>query len=302
MNFKGAYYNGKPKRRQALLLIIGITILLLLIGRMMSDFNSQEQLDSKQRKTLRQSEQTRQGKKYSEVSLANLPSASAERFPFDPNTADSTVLRRLGFQAWQIRNIYKYRAKGGIYREPSDVARIYGVTRKQYRELLPYIRISDDYLPAADLVGKRVRQDSVRTDSLRYPVKLKADEKVNLNTTDTAELKRIPGVGSYYARRISSYGKRLGGYTSASQLAEIEGLPDSVRRYVTVEKGTVRKLQVNKMTLKQLSSHPYINFYQARAIIEARRLNGFFKSADELSFLPEFTEDDIRRLLPYLEF
>ena len=167
MNFKGAYYNGKPKRRQALLLIIGIVFILLLIGRMMTDFNSQEQMDSKQRQALQQREYERQGKRSSEVSLANLPSPSVERFPFDPNTADSNMLRRLGFQAWQIRNIYKYRAKGGIYREPSDVARIYGVTRKQYRELLPYIRISDDYLPAADLVDKRFRYDSIRTESLR---------------------------------------------------------------------------------------------------------------------------------------
>ena len=36
----------------------------------------------------------------------------AELFPFDPNTADSTTFLRLGLQLWQVRNIYKYRAKG----------------------------------------------------------------------------------------------------------------------------------------------------------------------------------------------
>ena len=78
-----------------------------------------------------------------------------ERFVFDPNTADSTQLLRLGLQPWQVKNIYKYRAAGGIYREPLDFAKVYGLTVKQYRELEPYIRISSDYLPASTLVKTR---------------------------------------------------------------------------------------------------------------------------------------------------
>ena len=66
----------------------------------------------------------------------------AERFLFDPNTADSTQLLRLGLKPWQVRNIYKYRAHGGIYRTPEDFARLYGLTVKQYRELEPFFRLS----------------------------------------------------------------------------------------------------------------------------------------------------------------
>ena len=62
-------------------------------------------------------------------------SKKVERFTFDPNTADSTQLLRLGLQPWQVRNIYKYRAAGGIYRQPIDFAKLYGLTIKQYREL-----------------------------------------------------------------------------------------------------------------------------------------------------------------------
>ena len=72
----------------------------------------------------------------------------AELFPFDPNTADSTQLLRLGLQPWQVRNIYRYRAAGGVYRKPRDFARLYGLTLKQYRQLEPYIRISEENMPA----------------------------------------------------------------------------------------------------------------------------------------------------------
>lgn len=73
--------------------------------------------------------------------------------PFDPNTADSTQLLALGLQPWQVRNIYRYRAKGGVFREPEDFARVYGLTAGQYRELQPYIRISADYRPASEVYG-----------------------------------------------------------------------------------------------------------------------------------------------------
>ena len=40
-----------------------------------------------------------------EPSYYAVPSRTVERFPFDPNTADSTQLLRLGLQPWQVRNI-----------------------------------------------------------------------------------------------------------------------------------------------------------------------------------------------------
>ena len=60
------------------------------------------------------------------------PVAQHARFAFDPNTADSTQLLRLGLQPWQVRSIYKYRAAGGVYRQKEDFARLYGLTKKQY--------------------------------------------------------------------------------------------------------------------------------------------------------------------------
>ena len=59
-----------------------------------------------------------------------LPVRHVETFPFDPNTADSSQLIRLGLQSWQVRNIYKYRARGGVYRKKEVFARLYGLTVK----------------------------------------------------------------------------------------------------------------------------------------------------------------------------
>ena len=220
---------------------------------------------------------------------------------FDPNTADSTLLLSLGLQPWQVRSIYRYRAKGGIYRQPSDFARLYGLTVKQYKELLPYIHISDEYKPAAEVYG---RTDAVRSgrDTLRYPVKLHPGQYVTLDDADTASLRKVPGIGRYYASRIVRYRNDLGGYVSVAQLSEIEGIPEAALSYFRVTGGAVRKLNLNRLTLNELKHHPYINFYQARRIIDYRRLKGPLHSIDDLRLLKDFSQRDIERLRPYVEF
>lgn len=235
-----------------------------------------------------------------------------ERFPFDPNTADSTQLLRLGLAPWQVRSIYRYRAKGGIYRRPEDFARLYGLTRKQYRELRPYIRISPDYLPAADYyaprrTGNNARSvDSSTTKAPRYTYtarhKLRPGEHIAINSADTTQLQKIPGIGSAYARMIIRYRERLGGFITMAQVLESGPVPESALRYITIDATQVRKLNVNKLSLNQLRRHPYINFYQAKAICEYRRLHGPLHSLEELRFSPDFPPAQIERLQPYVTF
>ena len=228
-----------------------------------------------------------------------------DRFPFDPNTADSTQLLRLGLQPWQVKNIYKYRAKGGIYRQKEDFAKLYGLTVKQYRELEPYIRISSDYQPAAMLVGgARESRDTreSRDSSLRYPVKIKENEHVVLNTADTTQLRTVPGIGTYYAKEIVRYGQWLGGYVSVDQLDEIEGFPQESKKYFVIQGASPKKLNVNKLDLQQLRKHPYINYYQAKTILDYRRLHGKITSLDDLRLSKDFPPEAIRRLEPYVEF
>ena len=231
-----------------------------------------------------------------------------ERFVFDPNTADSTQLLRLGLQPWQVKNIYRYRAAGGIYRKPLDFAKLYGLTVKQYRELEPYIRISSDYLPASTLVKGHENyynnSQNHTKDSTTYqrPVKIKETEHIVLNTADTTSLVTIPGIGPYYARKIVQYGIRLGGYVSVDQLDEIEDFPTEAKKYLVIINPAPKKLNVNQLSLNELKRHPYINFYQAKAITDYRRLHGAIKSLNDLRLNKDFTPDVIKRLTPYVEY
>lgn len=241
------------------------------------------------------------GKKHETPRYYYTEGRQTELFPFDPNKADSTELLRLGLQEWQVRSIYKYRAKGGIYRRKEDFARLYGLTAGQYKALEPYIRISDDYRPASEIV-KPVAADLHIRDTVKYPLKLKPGEHIDLNKADSAMLVRVPGIGPAYARAISSYRKRLGGYYSAEQLHEIDGFPEEALQYFTIGSEPERNIKINIMSVGQLRRHPYIGFYQAKTIVDHRRLRGKIQSLDDLKMYRDFPPETIERLKHYVQF
>ena len=236
-----------------------------------------------------------------------------ELFYFDPNTADSTQLLRLGLQPWQVRNIYKYRAAGGRYNKPTDFARLYGLTLKQYKRLEPYIRIEKEVM-AADVYKSSqnvsVNDTTVKKDSalIGYYTKIKEGEQIDINTADTSELKHIPGIGSYYAKRIVSFRQRLGGIANVHQLLEIQGFPESSLKYMTTGQSAstrqlpITRIRINHLDVNNLSRHPYIRYVQAKEIMNHRRLRGPIKKADDLRRLPSFTDKEVERLEPYIDY
>lgn len=224
-----------------------------------------------------------------------------ETFEFDPNTADSTQLLRLGLQPWQVRNIYKYRAKGGRYHRPEDFSRLYGLTKGDYDRLLPFIKIADEYKLMSDIPQVKVAKNDTVAKGL-YQEKLKEGETADLNKADTTLLKKVPGIGSYYARRIVEYRKRLGGFVSVGQLSELKDFPEGLERWFVVGSIELEPIYINKLSIDALRRHPYLNFYQAKVIVEHRRKYGPIKKLQSLSLYEEFSSSDLERLQQYVNY
>lgn len=220
-------------------------------------------------------------------------------FAFDPNTADSTQLLTLGFSPWQVRNIYKYRAKGGRFHQKEDLKKIYGMTGELLEHLLPLVRIAPKY--------RYLEAEATDSTKQKFPIyksnKFQEKTLVDLNTADTALLKRVPGIGEGFAQMIVRRRNQLGGYVSVDQLKEIKHLPDSVLPWFVIKHPEeIRKININKASLNELRRHPYLNFYQCRVILEHRRKFGNMKSLHDLSLYEEFSEKDLNRLAPYCCF
>ena len=113
--------------------------------------------------------------------------ALASPFPFNPNTADSATLIRVGLKSWQVKNLLAYRRVGGRWKDADGFKRLYGLSEEEYQRLRPYIQIpppvKDVYFTEKD----RARQDSLR--QLR-PEKFTELTVLDLNTVDTLTLRK----------------------------------------------------------------------------------------------------------------
>lgn len=221
-------------------------------------------------------------------------------FPFNPNTADSATLIKVGLKSWQVKNLLAYRRAGGHWKDADDFKRLYGLSEEEYQRLRPYIQIpppvKDVYFTEKD----RVRQDSLR--QLR-PEKFAELTVLDLNTVDTLTLRKIPGIGVGYSRAIVSYRQRLGGFVSVAQLKDIEGLPDRIEEWFTIdENAEVNRISINKSDFKTLVRHPYLSYEQVKVITTHIRKYGKLRSWKDLQLYPEFTPQDFERLTPYFVF
>jgi len=136
--------------------------------------------------------------------------------------------------------------------------------------------------------------------------KLAEGATLELNSADTTELKKLPGIGSSFARKIEGYRRLLGGYYRKEQLQEVYGmyveLYEKIEPYLVIDSSLIVPVDVNTTSLDRLKAHPYLNFYQAKAIVELRRKKGKLTNINELSLLEEFSENDLEKIIRYLKF
>lgn len=242
-----------------------------------------------------------------------------ETFPFDPNTADSTTLLRLGLAPWQVRSIYRYRARHGRYHTAQDFARLPGMTHEMWQRLSPHIRIGKQFQLLTEMEkspssAPHAQQEMTHPEATKDTTHQTAKEKytqqeklpqgsvVDLNTADTTQLKKIPGIASYRAGKIVEYRNRLGGYLTTEQVMEACQMPDDVLEWFVIATPQIRKINLNTASVQQMMRHPYITFYKAKEIFEYRRKNGNFTSADDLLQHGLLTPEEKEKLQGYLEF
>lgn len=237
---------------------------------------------------------------------------------FDPNTADSQTFVSLGIKPFIAKNILKYRNKGGVFRKPDDFSKIYGLDKSTFETLSPYIYIGSKV--------KEKNNDTLKNDSvIQSPEKNESEVSITtgvqattieteanlrgfnfeLNSADTSDLQLLKGVGSVTASMIKRYGFQLGGYHDISQLSEIKGLYPNVlaglQKSLTVNPMLIKKLNVNKVSLEKLKAHPYLDFYQAKVIINLRNSRKEIKDLNELLEFKEFNKENLEKLKWYLE-
>ena len=99
-----------------------------------------------------------------------------------------------------------------------------------------------------------------------------------------------------------NYRNRLGGFYNTAQLLEVQYVDSTLMKWFEVKSDVFRKIRINKAGIDELRSHPYMDFYKAKAIIDFRRKRGSIDGMSQISMFEEFTEEDIDKLSHYFSF
>lgn len=200
-------------------------------------------------------------------------------FVFDPNTADTTAFKLLGFSSKQSAIIIDYRRQRKWFKTPEDFAACFVVNDTMFQRLLPYIKISPQ--PVVQII------------------------KTSLNRADSAHLTAINGIGDGFCKRITEYRERLGGFVTFEQLAEV-GLDESVirrcREYFFIKTEEITKIDINFAVANTLIRHPYMNKSIVGRVLKQRELKGGWSNITEMESQDILLPHEAEKLAPYLIF
>ena len=217
---------------------------------------------------------------------------------FDPNTVSEDEWKKLGISERTAKTIRKYISKGGQFRKPEDLGKIYGLPKNLYGRLLPFVRIKSNYRDEPeDGYEQRSQQMANKSHDRSQAI-------IDMNEADTSVLIELPGIGSKLANRIIHFRDRLGGFYSVNQLKEIYGMPDStfqnIKSFLRCDSSHVQLINVNTVDASILKNHPYIKWNIANAIVNYRQQHGQYTSVEDLLKIEIITADILQKVTPYI--
>ncbi len=136
-------------------------------------------------------------------------------FPFNPNTADEATLQALGLDKKAIRSIVNYRKKGGQFKRPEDLAKIYNLPKESFDRLKPFIQLDSDRPAYAKNTSY-----SERSSETLNPVRF------DPNTADSVTMVQS-GMKPFVAKNLINYRSKGASFRKAEDLKKIYGMDET---------------------------------------------------------------------------
>ncbi|MDR0970680.1 MAG: helix-hairpin-helix domain-containing protein [Lentimicrobiaceae bacterium] len=220
-------------------------------------------------------------------------------FYFNPNMLPESEWKKIGLSDRQIRNIKNYEQKGGKFYRKEDLKKLYSISEAEYKVLEPYILIPEHKKqPIKTETKKKAKEQAVTT----YEI----PENIELNTADSSDLIRIPGIRPWIAHRILKYKYALGGFYDKKQLLEVYQIDSvfytKIEHYFSIDTMLIQKRRINFETFKELLSHPYISYETTKSIVNQRERYGMIQNWNDFQSKINVKEHKNVFLKPYLQY
>lgn len=293
-----SYFTFTANERRAVLLLVIIAFLFFILPYLYPAIIKPKQLSVKQVIYTPKPHDQSNKKSYPAEQYFNSTDKEGDSllrlFYFDPNTATSEEWIALGVKEKTAQTIIRYRLKGGKFRLPVDLKKIWGLSAQIADRLIPYVRIKP-----------QVHEEDSKI-SVEKPVYANPYPaiKIDINIASHEEWEKLKGIGPATSARIIKFREKLGGFISVEQIGETYGLQDSVfqmiRPSLIIHNNSIKKININYATIEELGRHPYIKHKTAKSIIAYRDQNGPYKVVSDLQKIESITSEEYKKMEIYL--
>ena len=274
------YFTFNKKERNGILLLSFVLLVLVVFYQFSYLLKPKQQTDfSDFKKAIAELDYIKESKEVvKEVSL----------FYFNPNTLDDQGWIALGLPEGKLKVLRNYQKSGGYFKQKEDLQSCYAIGDDFYNTIKDYVSIPKTKKPA----------------TINHQPKI-TNKIIELNKADSLTLISIKGIGPFYAKQIINYRDELGGFLSFSQFAEIWGLEkldvENLQKQTIIDTFYIRKININKVSIEILRNHPYLNYKQAKMIVNFRNQHGDFSSVKDIQKIKPISRELFRKIAPYLK-
>jgi len=223
---------------------------------------------------------------YAEVKTEKIKKDSL--FLFNPNDLNDDGWLALGLSQGKLKVLRNYQKSGGYFKQKQDLQRCYAFGDEFYNTIKEYVIIPKPK-PPEPKSHKPITQNQI----------------IELNQADSLELISIKGIGPFYAKQILKYRKQLGGFINYEQFTEIWGLENlelkDFKQQTSIDTLYISKTNINTAAIEDLRNHPYLNYKQAKMIVNYREQHGNYQHLKDICKIKPINLELFRKIAPYFQ-
>jgi DNA uptake protein ComE-like DNA-binding protein len=213
---------------------------------------------------------------------------------FNPNQYKASDWQKLGFSLKQSEAIVKTRLRRA-FTSKEDVRNIFCMPSDYF-----------DLLKDSLILPVKSNEPNEKTKNKDAPGKQQWKGPLDLNSADSLDILKLPGIGPYWTKRILRSRNQWGGFCCINQIASMKGFPDSIfvqiEHLIVMDPLKIKKLNINTISLEEFSKHPAGWYGVAKSVVNYRNQHGDFHSVGDFNKIYSLKPDKIEILRHYVKF
>lgn len=222
---------------------------------------------------------------------------SPKIYPFNPNFITDYKGYKLGMSTAEIDRLLAFRKTNKYVNSAQEFQNVTKVSDSLLKTMVPYFKFPDW------VTNKKEFKPYEKTNFDKKPKTIILD----INQATKEDLMKVYGIGDALSERILKQKEVFGGFVSMEQMKDVWGLSPEVieklnQNFKVLAQPKIKKININEVSLKELSQFPYFRYPLAKSIITYRSMNGDIKGSADLIKINGFPVEKIKIIELYLAF